>query len=489
MQSIKIPENSNGAIFNDNWRYCVGSARLALALRKEYLDALAMIQKEIGFRYVRGHGLFCEEIGIYNEENVNGEIRSFYNFTYIDKIFDSFLEMGIKPFVELGFMPARLASGGDTIFFWRGNITPPRDYNKWSALVAATVSHFIERYGLDEVLTWPFEIWSEPNQNNFWKNADCEEYFKLYKVTAIAIKEVNPNLKIGGPAVCGGGDDWITDLLQICYNEGIPIDFVTRHVYSGKMPVVAPNYYYQELEDSSFIVNEFRQIRQLIDQSPIPGLPLHITEYNNSWHPYNSVHDTAYNAAYFARVLSKGGEYTDSFSYRNFSDVFEENGIPRSPFYGGFGLVASNNIPKSTFHTFKFFGRLGGDILYRDEHTLATRKDDGSIAIVAWNDVLENAEETERELELEIPFDYPSAVVVSHTVNEEFGNPQTAWLRMGKPRFPSNQVVETLKESAKPLVMINRVDNTDGHITLPILLRKNEVSLYEISKTYDDSVV
>lgn len=485
MPKVIIPQSSEGIKLDNNWRFCVGSPRLALALRKEYLDALSMLQKEIGFQYIRGHGLFCDEIGIYNEDIINGENKPFYNFTYIDKIFDSFLERGIKPFVELGFTPAQLASGRETIFFWRGNITPPKDYSRWSDLVTATVTHFIDRYGLDEVLTWPFEVWNEPNQTNFWKDADRQEYFKLYNITAITLKEINAGLKVGGPAVCGGADEWITDLLKFCHEEKVPIDFVTRHVYSGKLPVVAPNYYYQELEDSSFIVNEFRQVRQLIDQSPLPGLPLHITEYSNSWHPYNPVHDTAYNAAYFARVLSEGGEYADSFAYWTFSDVFEEQGVPRSPFYGGFGLIAMNSIPKATFYTFKFFSKLGKDILYRDDHMIATKKDDGSIAIVAWNDVSENAEKPEMELELEVPFDYSSALVVSHTVNEEFGNPHTAWLRMGKPRFPSSQMLDTLRDCAKPLVMVNRVESTEGSIKLPLLLRRNEVSLYEISRVFE----
>lgn len=151
----------------------------------------------------------------------------FYNFTYIDRIFESFLELNLKPFVEFGFMPKALASGDQTIFYWEGNLTPPKDYSKWSDLITATVQHFIDRYGLEEVLTWPFVVWNEPNLVNSWKDADQKEYFKLYKVTVQAVKEVHPQLIVGGPAICGGSDYWITNFLVFCESENVPVDFIT----------------------------------------------------------------------------------------------------------------------------------------------------------------------------------------------------------------------------------------------------------------------
>ena len=487
MSEIKIPERSDGMEFKDNWRFCVGTGRLGLALQKEYLDHLSMIQKEIGFKYIRGHGLFHDDVGIYREDIVNGEARPFYNFTYIDRIFDSFLERGIRPFVELGFMPKKLASGDDTVFYWKGNITPPKDYTKWKALIKATVSHFIDRYGLEEVLKWPFEVWNEPNLTSFWKDADEAEYFKLYKVTASAVKEVSSGIKVGGPAICGGADHWITDFLKFCHDENVPVDFVTRHAYTSKAPEITPHFWYQELHENTYMLDEFRQVREMIDQSPFSELPFHITEYNSSWHPLNPVHDTAYNAAYISRILSEGGDYVDSFSYWTFSDVFEEHDVPRSQFHGGFGLVALNGIRKPTFHAFKFFRSLGSEILYRDEHMLATKRNDGSYAIAAWNDVSEKGEGFEREISLEIPANYASAFVQRHTVSEEYGNPWRTWIKMGRPRFPSPRQAETLRETALPLITTDRVECKNGVISLKIRLTKNEVTLIEISKINDES--
>lgn len=487
VKKIKVLKDSKGERFSENWSFCVGTGRLGLALQKEYLDHLSIVQEAIGFQYIRGHGLFHDDVGIYREDVVNGEIRPFYNFTYIDRIFDSFLERGIRPFVELGFMPSKLASGDHTVFYWKGNTTPPNDYGKWTDLVKAVVTHFISRYGVTEVLKWPFEVWNEPNLEGFWKNANKTEYFKLFKLTCKAVKEVNPNLKVGGPAICGGANHWITDFLKFCLEENVPLDFVSRHAYTSKAPLVTPHFYYQELHDSTYMLNEFKEVREMIDQSPFPSLPLHITEYNTSWHPLNPVHDTVYNAAYLCRILSEGGDDTDSFSYWTFSDVFEECDVPRSQFHGGFGLIALNGIPKPTFHAFKFFRSMEGEILYRDEQTLIVKKEDGSFALIAWNDVMEKGEGFEKELELELPLHCTSVFIKRSTINEQYGNPWRTWIQMGRPRFPSKQTVEVLKEVAKPLITTSRMEIENGCLKLGIRLAKNEVSLFQISEIRDES--
>lgn len=487
VKRIKVWKASKGVRFSDNWRFCVGTGRLGLALQKEYQDHLSMVQKEIGFKYIRGHGLFHDDVGIYREDVVDGETRPFYNFTYIDRIFDSFLEKGIRPFVELGFMPSRLSSGDNTVFYWKGCTTPPIDYGKWTDLVKATVSHFISRYGLDEVLQWPFEVWNEPNLPGFWKDADKKEYFKLYQCTARAVKEIHPELKVGGPAICGGADHWITDFLNFCYEEKVPLDFVTRHAYISKQPEITPHFFYQELHENTYMLNEFKQVREMIDQSPFPNLPFHITEYNTSWHPLNPVHDTVFNAAYLCRILSEGGDYTDSFSYWTFSDVFEECDVPRSQFHGGFGLIALNGIPKPTFYAFKFFKSMDGEVVYRDEQALIVRKDDGSYAVMVWNDVMEKGEGFEKKLEIELPLDCASVFMKRSTINEQYGNPWRTWIQMGRPRFPSRQTVEILKEVARPLVTTSRVEIEGNSLKLPITLAKNEVSLIEIMRIQDES--
>ncbi len=488
MDKICVPSQTDGKKFSPAWKMCIGTGRLSLALQKEYLDALKIVKENIDFSYIRGHGLLCDDIGIYREDEVNGEIKPFYNFTYIDRIIDSYLELGIRPFVELGFMPQKLASGDQTVFYWKGNVTPPKDYDKWSQLIQAVVRHFISRYGFDEVRLWPFEVWNEPNMISFWKDADMQEYFKLYKVTAHAVKAVDSRLQVGGPAICGGSDHWITEFLNFCYQHKAPIDFLSRHAYTSSQPMVRTSHFlYQEIWECDYMLNEFKTVRQMIKDSPFPELPFHITEYNTSWHPLNPVHDTVFNAAYLARILSEGGDHVDSFSYWTFSDVFEEQDIPRAQFHGGFGLLALNDIPKPTFHLFSFFSKMGEQQLYRDENMLVTRRKDGTIALVAWNPIHVNEPDAVKELEITIPCDKEKVFMKRQTVNEAYGNPLKTWMQMGRPRFPGKELVETLKLAAQPYFEANSLKPENGAVHLQLSLSKNEVTLIELMDIEDET--
>ena len=114
-------------------------------------------------------------------------------------------------------MPYKLASGDNTVFYWKGNTTPPKDYEKWCAMVQATLTHLMDRYGKEEVLSWPIEVWNEPNLPGFWKDANIDEYYKLYELTSAAIKKVDPAFKVGGPAICGGADEkWMKGFMEFC---------------------------------------------------------------------------------------------------------------------------------------------------------------------------------------------------------------------------------------------------------------------------------
>ena len=191
MEKYEVYENEP-VMFHNRAFSCIGTGRMDLALHKEYLDQIALVQKKIGFDYIRGHGLFCKDMAIYQEFiTPDGSVKEEYNFTYLDMVMDAYQDLKIRPFIELGFMPELMASGEETVVYWKGNITPPADYNKWARLVQNTLRHLMQRYGENEVLLWPIEVWNEPNLPGFWKDADRQEYFHLYEVTAKAVKEVD----------------------------------------------------------------------------------------------------------------------------------------------------------------------------------------------------------------------------------------------------------------------------------------------------------
>lgn len=166
--------------FHNNVDFCIGTGRMGLALTQEYQEQLRLVQDEIGFRHIRGHGLFCDDMAIYHEYEENGIRKVEYNYTYLDRVMDFYRSVGLRPFLELGFMPEKLARGTQTIFYWKGNTTPPCNYSTWCEMVQRLLRHLMDRYGAEEVVTWPIEVWNEPNLCGFWENADMQEYFRLF---------------------------------------------------------------------------------------------------------------------------------------------------------------------------------------------------------------------------------------------------------------------------------------------------------------------
>ena len=192
---------AGSAQFHNQVDFCVGTGRMGLALHHEYLEELKLVQKEIHFSHIRGHGLFSDDMAIYQ---VSEDGTPEYNYTYLDRVMDSYRALGLKPFLELGFMPSKMASGTQTIFYWKGNTTPPASYEAWTDMVKAVLTHLCDRYGREEVVTWPVEVWNEPNLPGFWEHADMPEYFKLFHRTFEAVKEVDERQRRGvDPGISG----------------------------------------------------------------------------------------------------------------------------------------------------------------------------------------------------------------------------------------------------------------------------------------------
>jgi xylan 1,4-beta-xylosidase len=474
--------------FKKPWSLCVGSERVSTMLRTEYWDRFDEAKRAIGFRYIRCHGLLCDDIGLFRMDEWEGKKRAFFNFTYIDQAFDAMLEHGVRPFIELGFMPEALASGKQTIFWWKGNTTAPSDYSLWAELVQKLLSHLAARYGVEELRLWPVEVWNEPNLAGFWEGADQAAYFKLYETTARAVKSVDESIRVGGPAICGGSDHWIEDFLSFVKERGLPLDFFSRHLYTGQTPSLrSPELLYQSLSDPGAPARELKEVRKRIDGAGFPGLELHITEFNTSYNPLCPVHDTALNAAYLARLLAESGDLAESLSYWTFCDLFEECDVPRSLFHGGFGLVARYGIAKPTFHLFAFFQKLGDSVVYRDDHCVATLRRDGCLAVAAWNPVMESGERAPLAVDIELPWSGDAVLALRSRVHEGAGNPWGLWREMGRPRFPDPRTVELLKEAAHPAVSAERLYASRGKLKLSLSLERNEVTLVELSAFADES--
>ncbi|MDG6107857.1 xylan 1,4-beta-xylosidase [Dactylosporangium aurantiacum] len=478
----------------DAWRYCIGAGRFDLALRRDYQDSLALLQREIGFRYVRQHGLFSDGMGVHRPYDHGGARHVLHAFTYVDQVIDAYLELGIRPFVELGFTPPGLASGDQTVFWWRGNVTPPSSRTEWAALVRATVTHLVDRYGIDEVRRWPIEVWNEPDLDVFWQHADQDAYHELYEATALAVKDVDAGLQVGGPALSPGADDgWLPRFAEFVTARDVPVDFVSRHGYTSGTAQHVPFGVHQTLAPAATLLTQFGAPRRQLAGTPLAGLPVHITEFNSSYRPDNPVHDTAFHAAYLAPVVAAGGDLVDSFSYWTFSDVFEENGIPVSLFHGGFGLLTHRQIRKPTFHLYAFLARMGDEVLARGEDHLVTRDGDGRVTVLAWAPVDHTglaAPVTGHRVRLSVPVGPPgtgTAYVARSSVSEEAGNVWAAWRDMGSPRSPRPRQLDALREAAEPARRHHTVPVAAGLACLDLTLAAHEVTLVEVTAVHDET--
>jgi len=491
--------NAKVISFKNNACLCIGTGRMGLALQKEYFEQLKLVQENIGFKWIRGHGLFHEDMSIYQEYKTEDEKTiTEYNFTYLDLVIDSYLELGIRPFIELGFMPKAIASAEQTVFYWQGNVTPPKDYKHWNNLVTATLQHLITRYGAEEVTSWPIEVWNEPNLKFFWKDADRQEYFKLFRETIYTVKKVDPRFRVGGPAICGIDDvSWLTDFLNFCRDEKIPIDFITRHLYTISVPERISRYGYPKLRPLSKACSETDVSREIIDKYPeYNGMKMHVTEFNTSYSPRTPIHDTNLNAAYIAFLLSRLGDTCETYSYWTFGDIFEETGVPFTPFHGGFGLVANGKITKPTYWTFKFFKDLGdsanngGECIHRSDEAIVLKKPDGTYCGIAWNIVTADAASVNNDKDLSLSFTLEENAfekneycIVTKTVDENVCNPLKVWHDIGEPANPSPAQRALLQQSASPLVTTQRFSAEQHGCSAPkikLTLGRNALVYFEV---------
>ncbi|HEY2350468.1 MAG TPA: hypothetical protein VGH64_15725, partial [Puia sp.] len=222
--SFSVNLEGSSVSFPHFWEHTIGSGHATLALRSDWQRQLWRCSRELGFKHVRFHAILSDDLGILKKENG----RLVYSFFNADQIYDFLLSIGMKPFVELSFMPEALASGQKTVFNYRANVTQPKDYTDWIKFIEILITHWIERYGLDEIKQWFFEVWNEPNLTAFWTGKQMD-YFNLYKHTVTTIKKIDAGLKVGGPATAKNA--WIKEFVHYCNEVKIPFDFISTHQY------------------------------------------------------------------------------------------------------------------------------------------------------------------------------------------------------------------------------------------------------------------
>ena len=300
-QTITIDLHRTPVKRSQMWRFSVGSDRAMIFLRDEHQRDLKTLQSDVGFHYVRCHGIFNEEMHIVTR-NADGSLQ--YDWTNADRFIDQLKAAKLRPFVECGFMPEALASGRQTIFWWKGNVTPPQSQDEWARFIQAFARHEIAKRGSDEVRRWYFEVWNEPNLSGFWTGGK-DGYFQLYATTATALKDVDADLRVGGPATAGMA--WIPEFLAYCKDNHVPVDFVSSHSYAATEGFLDENGHGGTtlVTTPETLVGEFTTARHDIQHSAFPNLPLFITEWGPSYSPRDPIHDSYVCAPFILEKLSQ----------------------------------------------------------------------------------------------------------------------------------------------------------------------------------------
>lgn len=494
---IKVDYNKTAGELNTMFKECVGAGRANEGLRADWQQQLAYVKKNCDFKYIRMHGLLTDDMAVYTEDNKGNPI---YSYMYVDALFDYLLSIDVKPFVELGFMPNALASGNKTIFWWKGNVTPPKDYNKWEAFIKNLVEHFTERYGAEEVKSWYFEVWNEPNLSpGFWSSTQ-EEYFKLYKYTASAVKSVNPAYKIGGPGTAGAA--WESEMIDFCVKNNVPIDFVSTHSYGvgqgfldeyGQGGTVLS-------KDPMAVSGDVLQSRKEIATSAKPNLELHYTEWSSSYTPADPMHDTYHEAAYILEKLKQVGNSVQSMSYWVFTDIFEEPGPRLSAFHGGFGLLSIQGINKPAFYSYQFLNKLGNtELVNEDSRSWATKNYRGDVQMLLWDytytlpDLTNNQNYYNKDLPAKskgkVKIDFSNIPQGKYTlemrkVGYRANDAYTSYIDMGKPSSLNKEQVEKLKKQTSDLPMSTQSIeiNSKSNFAKEIEIKENDVYLITLVK-------
>ncbi|MDH2427128.1 hypothetical protein [Sphaerisporangium sp. TRM90804] len=461
------------------WRPMVGSEHLSHMLSgertggrpvgAELVEALRVMHDELGVRAVRAHAVLGDDLGVYRE--VDGE--PVYDFDGVDRVYDTLTGLGLRPVVELGFMPRDLAADpSKTVFEYKAIISPPKDYNRWGDLVQALVAHLADRYGLEELVEhWSFEVWNEANLEVFWSGTP-QEYFRLYDVTAAAVKSVHPGLRVGGPSSAANG--WVEELIAHTAESGAALDFVSTHTY-GNAPL---------------------DWRPVLDRHGRRGTPIWWTEWGPTPTHFHGIGDGPFGAAFVLHGMRSAAGRVEALSHWVASDHFEELGHPPRLFHGGFGLLTVGNLRKPRYFALALADRLGEQELAVDVRgdaagieAWAARDDDGRTGVLVWNHTFDQTKVRGSAVlarHVTVTVDgLPGARhrLTHHRIQEGRSDIESVWSAMGGGDWPDDDQWAELRSrnTLDELHPPTTVEPTDGALTVTFDLPMPAVSFIELT--------
>ncbi|RRA48179.1 beta-xylosidase [Acidipila sp. EB88] len=493
-RSIVVDVQNAGAPVDRFFDLSVGSDYPGTLLRPDSQAQLKLVADELGFRYLRFHGIFHDVLGVVHVDNG----KTTYDWTRINQLYDDLLALHMKPFVELGFTPGALATSANSIFYWKGNTSHP-DPAGWNALVNAFIRHVEQRYGQQEVQSWFFEVWNEPNLSGFWEGGDQQAYFNLFDQTSNTIKGIDPALRVGGPATAGAA--WVPEFLAHVRHSGAAVDFVSTHSYGvdggfldehGKSDTkLSPS--------PDAIVGDVRHVREQVTASAFPALPVYFTEWSTSYTPRDVVHDSYISAPYILSKLKASKGLLQGMSYWTYTDLFEEPGPPTAAFEGGFGLLNRDGIRKPAFFAYKYLHALQGNALPSSDPQSMLAVRGGDISAVLWDFQQPKQSVSNRPFYTKLLPSQPSAPVALHLehlapgtsyrlaihrTGYQANDAWSAYIRMGFPKDLSAKQLARLNKLTADRPEKNKVvrSSADGQLLVSVPMRTNDVVLATLTR-------
>lgn len=510
--NISINKDEPRGLTDRAWQNCVGSGHAYLAHRTDWTQYLKYVHDELGIKYVRFHGILDDDMltvqSIADFIPLPGASKiKEYSFSQVGKVYDNVLSTGMKPFVEISFMPSALASGRKTGLHYKNNITPPKDYDIWYDYIKQFVQFLINRYGKEEVESWYFEVWNEPDLKVFFTGSQ-EDYFKLYSYTARAIKSVDENLRVGGPST--SASKWIPDFLAFIDKENLPCDFISTHQYPGdgfgndfsmsavftKFPRVIKEGVKKQQSVAGVNQNLFFDpanvrltpkgvMAKVVTKAKKEAgeVPLFYTEWNCMSVFESPAQDEKYSAAYAVKTIMDLNHETDCFSFWCCNDLFEETMFINTPFHGGFGLLTNLGIPKPVFWAFKLLSglpdyRIGIPSQTNEPVEYAAFTDGNKLQILLYAQEVDYEIHKNYPVQLSINGEYSSAKIIC--IDDSHCNPKRIWQEMGSPMDPTPQQVQIIKDSSAIVEEELAVSNIDGECHMNIDISSNDVCLIEV---------
>lgn len=504
LKHIEVDVLSTGKKLQHKWRNLINIGYAKDGLNAAIQQQLIEVQRTIGFRYLRFHGLFNDDMMVYNE---NKDGSSVLNFTYVDLLFDFILSIDMLPYIELSYMPSRLARDVTSVGLRQSIISMPKDMEKWNELVRKLIKHCIVRYGIDCVREWYFILWNNGLGSNAYKD---EEYLELYESTYKTIKGIDDRLRVGSP-INPSSNHETQRFLEFCVNQKCIPNFISMHCYSCvfedkeddliKLIENDEAYYGVVSRDEAFLSHVIDNVKLMLKACQLDKTEIVLDEWNSNIWQRDLCNDTCYKAAFIVKNIVDNYDRISAFGYWTLSDFMEELYPSKDIFHGGFGLFTYNGIPKSCFNGMLLLRGLGDKLIQKGDGYLIT-SDSKGIQILLYNychydklyrhrhvthmdtlnryNVFSTNDTKQYQLTLNGLRD-GEYLLRKYKICREGGSAFDKWLEMGAPLDLGIEEQTYLTMASKPIYTVDRVSVQEA-LRIECILKPHEVQLFKISE-------